>query len=210
MAAKTQATNDRPVNRRPRARRSAADRFLRKEEAPGSNPGESTILRLLSEFHRIAPALAFSSQNAEAEQAQETTSESESTKDLRPAPRPAAVSRRKPAVRYQGKRVNGKCTVVAHEAHERRSIRKRTDLHNHSRGFEWGYCGSGPAQLALALLADALEDDELALKHYQQFKPDVVAHFEPAAWTITSDEIIEWLRRNRDEFHSPSEVSRGP
>ena len=28
-----------------RARRSAADRFLRKEEAPGSNPGESMILR---------------------------------------------------------------------------------------------------------------------------------------------------------------------
>ena len=121
-----------------------------------------------------------------------------------------AISRRKPTVRYQGKRVNGKCTVVAHEAHERRSIRKRTDLHNHSRGFEWGYCGSGPAQLSLALLADALEGDELALEYHQQFKTDVVAHFEPAAWTITSDEIVEWLRRNRDEFHPSSEVFRGP
>ena len=90
------------------------------------------------------------------------------------------------------------------------SIRKRTDLHNHSRGFEWGYCGSSPAQLALVLLADTLEDDELALGHYQQFKTDVVVHFEPAAWIITSDEIVEWLRRNRDEFHSPSEVFRGP
>ena len=158
-------------------------------------PGESTPLRLLSEFGLIAPTLTLSSQNAEAEQAQETASQRESTKDLRPASRPAAISRRKPAVRYQGERVNGKCTVVAHEAHERRSIRKRTDLHNHSRGFEWGYCGSGPAQLSLALLADALEDDELALEHYQQFKTDIVAHFEPAAWTITFDEIVEWLRR---------------
>ena len=33
----------------------------------------------------------------------------------------------------------------------------RRDLWNHSpTGFEWGYCGSGPAQLALALLADHL------------------------------------------------------
>ena len=32
----------------------------------------------------------------------------------------------------------------------------RLDLANHSpTGFEWGYGGSGPAQLALALLADA-------------------------------------------------------
>ena len=127
-------------------------------------------------------------------------------KDLRPASRPAAVSRRKTTVRYQGKRLSGKCTVVAHESRERRSIRKRTDLRNHSRGFEWGYRGSGPAQLSLALLADALEDDQLALEHYQQFKADVVAHFEPGAWTITSDEIVDWLRRRRAD----SEVHRGP
>jgi len=158
-------------------------------------PGESTSLRLLSEFRRLAPSLSLSSQNAETSQPQETASESESTKDLRPASRPAAISRRKPAVRYQGKRLNGKCTVVAHEGHERRSIRKRRDLQNHSRGFEWGYCGSGPAQLSLALLADALEDDDLALEHYQQFKTDIVAHFKPAAWTITSGEIVDWLRR---------------
>jgi hypothetical protein len=36
---KVQATE--PPIEKPRARRSAADRFLRKEEAPGSNPGES-------------------------------------------------------------------------------------------------------------------------------------------------------------------------
>jgi hypothetical protein len=33
----------------------------------------------------------------------------------------------------------------------------RLDLYNHSpNGFEWGYSGSGPAQLALAILADHL------------------------------------------------------
>ena len=46
----------------------------------------------------------------------------------------------------------------------------RLDLHNHSPdGFEWGYCGSGPAQLALAILADHLGDDEQALNLCQRF-----------------------------------------
>lgn len=41
---------------------------------------------------------------------------------------------------------------------------------NHSPdGFNWGYAGSGPAQLALAILL------EQALSHYQQFKWDVIS-----------------------------------
>ena len=45
------------------------------------------------------------------------------------------------------------------------------ELANHSpTGFEWSYGGSGPVQLALALLADCLKDHELALRFYQSFK----------------------------------------
>lgn len=44
-------------------------------------------------------------------------------------------------------------------------------LVNHSPdGFSWGYGGSGPAQLALAILLEYFNDDEMALAHYQQFK----------------------------------------
>ena len=44
-------------------------------------------------------------------------------------------------------------------------------LYNHSPdGFEWGYSGSGPAQLALALLLDATGDKIAALKYHQEFK----------------------------------------
>lgn len=42
-------------------------------------------------------------------------------------------------------------------------------LHNHSpTGFNWGYGGSGPAQLALALLMKFTGNE--AQKYYQQFK----------------------------------------
>jgi hypothetical protein len=34
-------------------------------------------------------------------------------------------------------------------------------LRNSPTGFGWGYGGSGPAQLALALLADSLGDNDL-------------------------------------------------
>jgi len=52
----------------------------------------------------------------------------------------------------------------------------RLDLMNHSpTGFSWGYGGSGPAQLALALCADVLKDDRRALDIYQDFKRLFVA-----------------------------------
>lgn len=41
-------------------------------------------------------------------------------------------------------------------------------------GFNWGYGGSGPSQLALAILLRFLPNHE-ALSHYQQFKWDVIA-----------------------------------
>jgi len=55
-------------------------------------------------------------------------------------------------------------------------INPRFDLANHSpTGFCWGYGGSGPAQLALAILADYLKDDQRARSLYQGFKDRVIA-----------------------------------
>ena len=46
---------------------------------------------------------------------------------------------------------------------------------NHSPdGFNWGYAGSGPAQLALAILLEHLPEGQ-ALSQHQQFKWDVIA-----------------------------------
>lgn len=59
-------------------------------------------------------------------------------------------------------------------------------------GFEWGYCGSGPAQLALAIVLDATGSPKLAERIYQQFKFDHVAKW-GNVWEISSDEIMTWL-----------------
>ncbi|MBA7567484.1 hypothetical protein ES708_09196 [subsurface metagenome] len=67
-------------------------------------------------------------------------------------------------------------------------------LRNHSPdGFQWGYGGSGPAQLALALLLDATMDPEMAQAHYQNFKFFMVASW-GEGWSITRQEILDWLK----------------
>jgi hypothetical protein len=95
---------------------------------------------------------------------------------------------------YEGKR-EGYAVLVTVNG---RPLNPRLDLWNHSpTGFEWGYGGSGPAQLALALLADHLSDNRQALDIYQRFKWAVVAELPKKRWMLTSDEIDRWLERIR-------------
>ena len=72
----------------------------------------------------------------------------------------------------------------------------RLDLVRHSpTGFSWGYGGSGPAQLALAILADYLGDRE-AIRQYQDFKWDMIAGLpQGQPWSIKDVQIDAWLNR---------------
>lgn len=88
---------------------------------------------------------------------------------------------------YVEERVNGG------DDRKQTPLQPRHDLANHSPdGFQWGYGGSGPAQLALAILAHQF-DDETALEHYQDFKNDFVSDWS-GNWYITETEIKDWLQ----------------
>ena len=90
--------------------------------------------------------------------------------------------------RYEGKREGYAADVTVNG----RPLNPRLDLWNHSpTGFEWGYGGSGPAQLALALLAEHLGDDDEAVELHQEFKREVVAKFDRRGWTLTSEQMRE-------------------
>ena len=87
---------------------------------------------------------------------------------------------------YRGRREGYATIVTVNE----RPLNPRLDLWNHSpTGFEWGYGGSGPAQLALALLANHIGDDDQAVVLYQDFKRAVVARLDKRGWTLTSAQI---------------------
>ena len=59
-------------------------------------------------------------------------------------------------------------------------------------GFSWGDDGSGPAQLALAVLLRAT-DRKTAVAHYQAFKWQVLAQLPQADFTLRLARVRDWL-----------------
>lgn len=59
-----------------------------------------------------------------------------------------------------------------------------------STGFEWTYEGQGPAQLALALLADHLGEEARALALYPAFMRAVVANL-GNEWELSEADLAE-------------------
>jgi hypothetical protein len=85
----------------------------------------------------------------------------------------------------------------------------RFELRKHSpSGFEWGGAGAGASQLALALAASRLLDEE-ALAVYPVVKSIVVARLEYAGWELSGAELDAYLaevvrelrRRSREIPH---------
>ena len=94
---------------------------------------------------------------------------------------------------YSGRR-EGYAVIVTVDG---RRLNPRFDLWNHSpTGFEWGYCGSGPAQLAI--LANHCANNEQALNWYQRFKWAVIAELPHREWILTSEDIDCVLQSLRD------------
>ena len=86
------------------------------------------------------------------------------------------------------------------ESHPRTELSARLDLVNHSpTGFGWNYQGSGAAQLALAILADATGDDELAVRMHQPFKTEIISGMPRGEWELNTDFIREWIEANTQE-----------
>ena len=109
-----------------------------------------------------------------------------------------------PDVIYVGYRRRGRAIVKNQSDQEQLTPERSLALASHSpSGFEWGYGGSGPAQLALALLLDYTDDEEVALAEYKAFKTEVVSQLEctgpDGCWRLTGREIDAALREIVDD-----------
>ncbi len=78
------------------------------------------------------------------------------------------------------------------------SLDPQNSIINHSPdGFSYGYGGSGPAQLALAILCHEYGAG-YAVENYQKFKFDVIAVLDrEREFTLTSDELKTWRENQR-------------
>lgn len=86
----------------------------------------------------------------------------------------------------------------------------RNEIGNHSPdGFEWGYGGSGPAQLALALVADCWGGEYAVPKVYQRVKRHV-AKLPHDGWTLTNAEVDAWIALAVNETGFTPEVFENP
>lgn len=105
---------------------------------------------------------------------------------------------------YIGRR-GGICEVFVEEEN---GVQRDLPLYLHVRshsptGFEWGYGGSGPAQLALAMLIDHFTIDrdglpwsniERAEALYQRFKFKVIARLPQKNWRLTSKDVENFVQ----------------
>ena len=66
-------------------------------------------------------------------------------------------------------------------------------------GFEWGYGGSGPADLALNILLAATGDRDFAAKNHQEFKWRFVASVSAEGGVIASNEVLDWIAERQIE-----------
>jgi len=72
----------------------------------------------------------------------------------------------------------------------------RQDVHAFSdAGFEWGYTGDAPKQLALAILCDCLGDVDAALTATDDFMKNVVSVLDNE-WTLSAEEIESALGKS--------------
>lgn len=86
---------------------------------------------------------------------------------------------------YRGDRTIDGLAVTA----DGQPLDTRSDIKTFSStGFEWGYEGNEPRQLALAILAHHLGDAQRALALTEGFMKDAVANFNNE-WEMTGEDV---------------------
>lgn len=92
---------------------------------------------------------------------------------------------------FSGERYEGdNWVLVAAGGQATRQLPLYLGVRRHSpRGFEWGYAGSGPAQLALALCIE-VAGRVRAERVYQSVKDALVAPITDDSWMLSGSQIL--------------------
>ncbi len=64
-------------------------------------------------------------------------------------------------------------------------------------GFDWGYNGSGPTQLAFSMLYQ-LTNLEFAKENASKFTNDVIRSLTSRDWLLSAADVFEWIEKNTE------------
>lgn len=62
-------------------------------------------------------------------------------------------------------------------------------------GPEWGYNGSGPTMLSVAILLDCFVDEAVVLRWYEAFRDEFIGPAEYKGFIILQSQIEAWLEQ---------------
>ena len=97
--------------------------------------------------------------------------------------------------------INIYCGINAHDVTVNgKPLNPCNEIANYSNGFSWGYTGSGPMQLALAICIH--EFGEELNQHpicYSLMKSDLIGHFHRLNFTLTSTQIQTWIKTHKPD-----------
>lgn len=92
--------------------------------------------------------------------------------------------------RYEGRRMDGDAVVDVVGPHGLRA--PLTDVvRREVNGFEWGYRGGGPSDLAASLVDHQLGRPDPALA--RELLTDFVERLDPAGWTVPGGQLRAWM-----------------
>lgn len=86
----------------------------------------------------------------------------------------------------------------------RLGILRSKKVYDHSMEFAWGYMGSGPSQLALALLLEGGASNEQALTWHQEFKVAHIAYLRQSNFEMLGEVILNWINSQTESSSSSS------
>lgn len=69
-----------------------------------------------------------------------------------------------------------------------------TEINHSPTGFEWGYNGSGPSQLAWCILRECGLTKEQTQQYYMDFKKDVISQLKDS-FHLTRESVMTWVKK---------------
>lgn len=87
----------------------------------------------------------------------------------------------------------GHLIIDGHTISPARSLQYRSHSPD---GFAWGYGGSGPSQLAFAILLEITDNPPFAGRHYQDFKFAFIATLADGSsdYDLDEESVMDWIR----------------